>query len=114
MRSVNSGTLIPFAAVGGHLLRNNIAHISSDPAYFNEQSVDVRKRLDASFNSALEPLGRIRAREMYRRLDGCQHVLGPVFGLAGKDGDLRLTSLSFTNIAGDFGRADDFMAASFL
>src|SRR5262245_51544444 len=45
---------------------------------------------------------------MHRRLYSRQHVLGPVFGLTGEDGDLRFAPFALGDIAGNFRRADDF------
>jgi hypothetical protein len=46
---------------------------------------------------------------MHRRLHSRQHVLGPVFGLAGEDGDLRFSPFALGDIAGNLRRADDFV-----
>ena len=94
--------------VGRKLLLGQTVKVGSLPARLDEQPVDVRERLNASLDCLLETLGRVGLREMYRRLHGRQHVLGPMFGLASENGDLRLATLALGNVAGDFRRADDF------
>jgi hypothetical protein len=77
---------------------------------FHEQFVNIRERLDATFDCALKPLKGVRVREMHRRLDGRQDVLGSMFGLSREDGDVRLTSLPLADVAGNFGCANDLAA----
>jgi hypothetical protein len=55
-----------------------------------------------SLDGMLEAVGRVGLREMHRRLNGRQNILGAVLGLAGKNSDLRLVTLLLGYVPRDF------------
>jgi len=69
--------------------------------------VNVRKRLDTSFNRLFEAFGCVGLRKMDGSLYGRQQILTAVFCFSSQRGDLLLTSFLPSNVPRDFRCSND-------
>src|SRR5579859_4347639 len=75
--------------------------------------MDIRERLNTSFNHTFEVVGCFRLRKINGGLDGCEDILGSMLSFPSKRGDVLVAALSISDVSGDFRGAYDLAFSIF-
>ena len=73
--------------------------------------MDLGERPDPRLDLILEAIHGLGLRKMYRRLNGRENILCPMFSFSSQSGDLPFASLSLRDVLETVDRAEDIAAA---